>query len=64
MAQILLLRLKKMKYGVKELADAGWLSPSTFKKWASVVDNWGDNDTAMYFLCEDPPPVRQGCEPY
>tara|TARA_B100000676_G_scaffold213101_1_gene209508 strand:- start:576 stop:1325 length:750 start_codon:yes stop_codon:yes gene_type:complete len=31
--------------GVKELADAGWLSPSTFRKWATVVDNWGDNQT-------------------
>ena len=31
--------------GVRELSRANWMSSSQFKRWATVVDNWGDSQT-------------------
>ena len=31
--------------GVRELSSAGWVSPTQFKRWAKVVDNWGDSQS-------------------
>ena len=31
--------------GVRELSKANWMSSSQFKRWATVVDNWGDSQT-------------------
>ncbi len=31
--------------GVRKLSNANWISPNQFKRWATVIDNWGDSQT-------------------